>query len=148
MLRKPRNSWANSERRAAVALVVAAALASAAIAGCQSRPAGVPELAPVTGRVRLGGKPLVGAVVQFEASGGQVAMGHTDADGRYTISYSGALPGAPVGKNVVRITSKLDAPPGPGYVDPVQAQYNTRSKLAAEVVKGPNTFDFELAPSR
>lgn len=147
MLRKPRNSWANSDRPAALALVVAA-LVSAATTGCQSRPAGTPELAPVTGTVRLGGKPLAGAVVQFEASGGQVAMGHTDADGRYTISYTGALPGAPLGKNVVRITSKLDAPPGAGYVDPVQAQYNTRSKLSAEVVKGPNTFDFDLAPSR
>jgi len=115
--------------------------------GCSSRPSALAELAPVTGTVRLDGKPLAAAVVRFEGAKGQMSFGRTDAEGRYEISFSRQFKGAPIGPAVVRITSGLDAPPPPGYRDPIPPKYNTDSKLSAEVGKGANVCDFDLVTS-
>ena len=52
--------------------------------------------------------------------------------------------GAVIGLNKVRITSQLDAPPGPGWKDPIPARYNSASELSAEVKAGENSLTFEL----
>lgn len=155
---RPRNSWASCDRSrprprlgmlgpgCAHTRILCTVFIGAAIAGggCRQRPPGLPELAPVTGRVLFKGQPLAGAVLRFESAGGQVSIGRTDAEGRYVMAFSRDFPGVAIGPNTVRITSGLDAPPGPGYVDPVPSRYNVRSALSALVAKGPNTFDFEL----
>lgn len=126
-------------------VVLLAAAVCQPFAGCAGRPEGMAELGAVSGTVTLDGQPLVKAVVQFQGPKGQTAFGRTDEAGRYVVSYVHGYPGAPLGKNVVRISGALDGPPPPGYRDPVPAKYNARSTLTVEVAKQPNTFDFELS---
>ena len=121
-------------------------LAAAAVMspGCQSRVAGTPDLAPVSGTVTIDGNPADRAIVSFEGPGNKVSFGNTDAAGRYELHYIRQEKGAAIGANKVKITTRLDAPPGPGYVDPIPAIFNTRTTLSADVQKGPNTIDFAL----
>src|SRR5438045_3919382 len=77
------------------------------------------KTAPVSGRVTLDGKPLANATVQFypvAAPGtdpGPTSLGHTDEDGRYTLSFvdSAATKGALVGKHKVFITNSPKVDP-------------------------------------
>jgi hypothetical protein len=62
----------------------------AVAAGCQSRPAGMPELAPVSGVVTLDGKPLPNVLVVLRSQQGAVSMSTTDATGRYESKYLGS----------------------------------------------------------
>ena len=111
----------------AIAVVVFSALSS----GCQNRVAGTPDLAPVTGTVTLDGKPTDRAIVSFEGPGNKSSFGNTDSTGRYELNYT-----------------RLDAPPGPGYVDPIPAKYNTRTTLKADVKAGTNVINFELTTKK
>ena len=80
------------------------------LAGCQ----GTNDVAPVSGRVTLGGQPLAGAVVTFqpvrEAGGPSPkhagSVGKTDSQGRYELRLieRDAL-GASVGRHRVTITT-------------------------------------------
>ena len=128
----------------AIAVVVFSALSS----GCQNRVAGTPDLAPVTGTVTLDGKPTDRAIVSFEGPGNKSSFGNTDSTGRYELNYIRQSKGAPLGANVVKITTRLDAPPGPGYVDPIPAKYNTRTTLKADVKAGTNVINFELTTKK
>lgn len=118
------------------------------LVGCSSQSSGLPAVAPVTGTVTMDGKPLASATVVFESQGGHVAFGNTDATGRYEIVAAGRQRGAIIGPNKVRISSQTDAPPGPGWRDPIPARYNAATELSAEVVAGDNTFDFPLQGAR
>jgi hypothetical protein len=104
----------------------------------------MPELGAVTGTVTLDGKPLDTATVVFESPSGRSAFGSTDAQGRYELLYTGNARGAVLGPNRVIIKSRLDAPPGPDWKDPIPARYNATTELTAEVVPGRNAFDFQL----
>ena len=65
---------------------------------------GGPQVAPVNGRVTLGGRPLENADVTFQPDGSQRAsIGRTDPDGRYELAYKRGQPGAIVGPHTVRI---------------------------------------------
>src|SRR5438132_489752 len=97
-------------RRVFVALVVIVAF------GCSSQPY---QVARVSGRVTLDGKPLPKASVTFvpmaskeNQAPGPTAAGLTDADGRYKVDVDQRTAGAVVGKCRIYITTViLDAPP-------------------------------------
>jgi hypothetical protein len=71
-----------------------------------------PKLAPVSGQVKVDGKPYPNAYVTYQPRAtkdnpdpGRGSVGITDADGRFTLMYEGGKPGAVVGKHIIRITS-------------------------------------------
>ena len=124
------------------------------LAGC-GRSGG--NLAPVQGTVTLDGKPLAGAMVEFELdpgdnvyqkTTGSISRGKTDANGRYTLEFTHEEEGALVGKHIVRITTRamtIDAE-GKEVAVPerLPARFHRESKLTAEVEPGSNQIDFPL----
>lgn len=123
----------------------AVACCLALAAGCTPPPKGLPDLAPVTGVVTLGGAPVTKATVVFTSvQGDQVAFGPTDDSGNYSLTYSGKYKGGVIGENRVVIKTNTDGPPPPNWKDPIPAKYNVKSELKADVQKGPNTIDFKL----
>jgi len=122
-------------------LNIAAILGMTVAAGCGSGEAPLPELAPVTGTVTLGGKPVADAIVTFQPDKGPLSVGNTDAAGKFELKYMGTNPGTPAGKYAVRI-SKLSGEAGDELIP---RKYNESSKLTQEVAQsGPNDFKFEL----
>ena len=115
-----------------------------AVAGCSARPAGQPEIAPVSGTVTLDGQPLGGVSVVFESDRGVLSFGNTDNEGRYSVSYIRSAKGAGLGRNVVRISTPMIGPSSPLRKDRIPSIYNTASTLAVDVAKGSNVFDFAL----
>jgi hypothetical protein len=109
------------------------------VAGCGK---GGPDLAPVTGRVTLDGRPLESVDVVFQPTNGNPpSTTRTDADGHYEMLYKRGLMGARVGEHTVRIgfTSNIVTnPPN------IPAKYNMASELRREVKSGANELDFEL----
>jgi hypothetical protein len=116
-----------------------------------------PNVAPVTGRITLDGKPLANATVNFQpiASGNNInpgsgSYGKTDADGRYTLRLVDRdREGAVVGNHRVEI-SALSRPQNvdndrerapPNLVPP---QYNRNTTLTFEVRPGENVADWPL----
>lgn len=112
--------------------------------GCSNNNANLPKLGKVSGTVTLDEKPVANASVAFESQSGQVSFGKTDAEGHYELQYRDGVMGAEVGENKVRIETVLDAPPGPGYRDPIPAKYNKSTTLTAQVEEGENSKDFAL----
>jgi hypothetical protein len=107
--------------------------------GC--RKAG-PELAPVSGRVTLVGKPLENADVVFQPDNGKSpAFGRTDADGRYELAYKRGVMGGPVGQNTVQIRVSRELVHKPPNI---AAKFNSKSELRREVKAGQNEFDFDV----
>jgi hypothetical protein len=75
------------------------------IAGCGESG---PTLAPVKGKVTMGGQPLKNVDVIFQPEqGGQPAIGKTDDSGSYSVFTAGKA-GAMPGKHKVAITSAPD----------------------------------------
>jgi hypothetical protein len=112
--------------------------AGIALAGCAKSGA---DVAPVSGRITLDGKPLEFAIVTFQPAGKSPASSGTDKDGRYELMYKRGVVGAPVGQS--RVTILLDAYKAPkGLVIP--PSYSSESKLQADVKPGPNVFDYDL----
>ena len=101
-----------------------------------------PEVAPVTGRVTLDGRPLETVDVVFQPTDGKPpSTSRTDADGNYELLYKRGLMGARVGEHTVRIgftSGIVKNPPN------VPARNNTGSELRAEVKPGGNEFNFDL----
>lgn len=113
--------------------VVAAALLAAV--GCGGEGS---NLAPVSGRVTLDGKPFPNAYVMFQPvatkgndNPGRGSMAVTDADGKFTLRYDGGASGAVIGKHVVRITTRQELD----------------DKAAYEKYKDTGTPDGELIPN-
>lgn len=104
-------------KRLQALMVLTLGCGMAALGGCrqESEPPPPPELRPVTGKVTVEGKPLVNAVVTFLQTDefGTTAVGETDADGDYELSYMGD-PGVAAGKYKVAI-SYLEGPDGTVY---------------------------------
>jgi hypothetical protein len=111
-----------------------------AFAGCGQSGA---EVAPVSGRVTLDGRPLASADVSFQPDGARRASsGRTDADGRYRLMFKRGQPGALVGEHTVRISISREIVRNPPNIP---ARYDTQSELRREVKVGEeNVFDFEL----
>jgi len=113
--------------------------------GCaSSKPKGFPDLSPVSGTVTMDGEPLQKVLVTFLSTTGGIASGATDAEGRYTLLYRGIHRGAGMGRNTVQVTTPPDDPDRGLAKEPIPAVYNIRSTLTADVVAGPNTFNFTL----
>ena len=75
---------------------------------------GGPRLAPVSGQVKLDGKPLPDAQVTFrpdskEVHPGPPSSGMTDAEGRFTLRTADGHDGAVVGAHKVRISLRAKA---------------------------------------
>jgi hypothetical protein len=122
--------------------------AAALFAGCG--PSG-PEIAYVTGRVTIDGKPLPNATVLFVPENGRPAGAATDADGNYVLYFAQGRLGAIPGKSSVRITTQRDPTPGddgksiPGSKETVPARYNSNSTLEFVVEpKKKNVANFDL----
>lgn len=128
-----------------VAVILTAIGAGLAFPGCSDSASS--NLAPVSGRVTLDGKPLAAALVVFEGSDGRSANGITDADGQYTAHFTSTVVGAPVGKCRVRIGTDRAGTAEPAarkLVERVPDRYNIASQEFVEVKRGKNRFDFDL----
>jgi hypothetical protein len=115
------------------------------------------DLAPVEGTVTLDGQPLAGAKVEFDLDPGAVrygkmagssAYGKTDASGRFKLKSTHERSGAPVGKNIVRISTRDMTVDSSGkevlVPERLPPRYNTTSVLSEEVQPGSNKFQFDL----
>jgi hypothetical protein len=130
---------------------------------------GLPETAPVTGRVTLGGQPVPGGAIQFWPKSGRPARGAIQPDGTYTLTTFDDKDGAVLGQHVVTIeATRVEGPVPPikstedeiayysrpgakPLVEPkierlVPERYGRRetSGLSAEVRRGGNQLDFNL----
>jgi hypothetical protein len=100
-------------------------------------------LATVTGTVRLDGKPLVGAQVQFTVQGQPPSYGRTDANGYYEMRRTRSVSGATIGSNRVFVRTFRDL--GDRILpETLPARYNTNSQLVKDVKPGSNQIDLEL----
>lgn len=106
-----------------------------------------PDLAPVSGKVTLDGKPLDGARVIFEPEEGRPSYGMTNESGEFTIEYATDVPGAVVGSHTVRIRTGIadaDDPEAPRPLETIPARYNQDSTLKEDVKDEDNSFEFSL----
>ncbi len=134
-------------KHTAILLAVGLGLLPLGLTGCGS---GGPDLGRVEGTVTLDGKPLEGALVEFQPrEEGVPSYGRTDASGQYQLQFGVDQPGAMVGTHTVRITTggMESTGEGPAVAVPerVPAKYNVQSTLTREVESGSNTIDFELS---
>ena len=122
--------------------------ASALLCGYGCGRSDIPELAPVTGTVRLDGAAFPGAIVYFHTQkekGGRPAAATTDAEGRYELVYLDGVKGAHIGLNKVEIVTEWpEGEPGEGESEKIPEKYNTKTTLTAEVKDERNVFDFNL----
>ena len=101
-----------------------------------------PEIAPVSGRITLAGKPLEKADIVFQPDNGQPpASGRTDSDGRYELAYKRGVMGGPVGQNLVQIRVSRELVRNPPII---AAKFNSKSELHREIKAGQNEFDFDV----
>lgn len=101
-----------------------------------------PDVAPVSGRVTLDGRPIEFVDVTFQAEGKSPGVGRTDKDGHYALMYKRGVVGTPIGPNRVTLMVNTERTHGPQNI-PVR--YNTESDLSREVQAGEdNVFDFDL----
>lgn len=115
-----------------------------AVVGCGR--GDLPQLGDVEGTVKMDGKPLPNATVQFHSeAGGRPGSGVTDKDGKYKLTYVEGATGSKVGPSRVEITTFWpEGEPGEGQKETIPARYNSKSELKRDVKAGKNTFDFEL----
>jgi hypothetical protein len=110
---------------------------------------------PVSGQVKLDGKPLANATVFFQpeqANAGPASQAVTDASGNFTLKVTSKdAPGALVGKHKVSISASegdlgevAGANPKP-RTERVPAKYNSQTKLTFDVPAGGTTAaNFDL----
>ena len=113
------------------------------------------ETAPVSGTVKMNGKPLAGAALTFQPIGGGMAStGITDANGRYTLTFlysedEGAI--VATHRVIIRTHKKANIEDTssdlsvPTERDPIPRRYNDASELTMEVpADGTDSADFDL----
>jgi hypothetical protein len=96
------------QRTRLISVLVACLFLEFVMLGCGRRQ---PDLAPVSGRVTVQGKPLANVNVSFQptakpGSGAEAGVGSsatTDGDGRFQMKTFDGRPGAVLGKHVVRL---------------------------------------------
>jgi hypothetical protein len=119
------------------------------LAGCG--PDG-PEIAYVSGRVTLDGKPLAGASIVFIPENGRPSGARTDPNGNYVLNFDERRKGAIPGKSLVRITTIREAEQDengkvvtPASPERIPMRYNTNSELFFVVEpKKKNVANFDL----
>jgi hypothetical protein len=108
----------------------------AGIAGCAQSG---PELATVSGRVTVDGKPVENLDITFQPDEMRPASyARTDASGHYELGYKRGVTGALLGQHTVRIRSLAANAPQ------IAEKFNTQSELRREVIAGENVFDFDV----
>ena len=145
-------------------LCVAVVGLSVFLTGCGSDNGHRRPTAPVTVTVTYKGKPVDGALVQFiSVSDPQPSVGKTDGSGNCSLVTYEPNDGAIIGTNSVTITKNSMDTKNAKHVNPEDAdlvgvtpppilkslipkKYSspTTSGLQADVVKGKNTFTFDL----
>lgn len=108
------------------------------LSGCGG--ADTPPLGRVSGKVTMGGQPLVGVIVLFKPDDGRAATGTTDDQGHYEMEYTYKVRGAKVGPSTVM----FEWPLGAKDPKPLDPKYTIKSELKRDVKAGSNTFDFDL----
>ena len=123
-------------------------IALAASAGCGSN-----GLAQIEGTVTLDGEPLEGANVEFApltaAGSASYSIESTDADGHFTMGYTGDKDGVLPGKYRVYISTEWDEMLANGrtkrHPERVPRRYNgEQTELEVEVVEGKHDMPFDL----
>jgi hypothetical protein len=120
----------------------------ASLAGCEKGP----EMAPVVGKVTIGGTPAGGMLIKFlpdpiAGTSGPSSFALTADDGSYDLIYDkeNDLHGAVVGNHRVFLIDSIqeDRPPGPRRL---RAEYSSsgESPLSYEIVPGSQTIDIDL----
>jgi hypothetical protein len=118
------------------------------LAGCGG--AG-PEMGSVKGTVKLDGKPVQGARLEFHPQEGHKppSYGLTDEDGYYSASFSDTLDGVYLGPVLVQVwmddVTMVDGQP---VQEEFPTRYNRDTELKRTVDAGTNTFDFDLTSNK
>lgn len=132
-------------------LLLISAFAMLFTCGCGSdRPT-----APVSGSVKMNGKPLANASLTFQPIGGGMAStGLTDANGRYALTFLYSEDeGAMVATHhvIIRTSKKSNTEDtsndraDPSARDPIPRRYNDATELTMEVpADGTDSANFEL----
>jgi hypothetical protein len=137
-------SLRRAEGRVSIAAVFAAI---SCLAGCGGGPtAGIPDLARVTGTVKMDGQPLAGVVVNFNSESSRPSSGTTDDQGKYKLMFNEKTEGAAIGKHKVMIIKIPNGQTSPGQASQmaIPMQYSFQSTLTADVKTGDNVLDFDL----
>jgi hypothetical protein len=159
-------------RLAVCALTMAVVIGLSGCGGSKP-PEFVERMVPATGTVTLDGEPLEGAIVEFhpdaKGNGAEVAVGTTDAQGKYELitpiarrtleESKGAVPGKyrviiqktvmPDGSPVPPDTTDADAEAdGARQLLPPRYSDLEQTTLTADVESGPSVNDFELRGGR
>jgi hypothetical protein len=130
---------------AKLTLVVLSLGALLVTAGCGSSG---PELATVSGTVKMDGAPLADASVQFVPVSGRPSYGSTDANGYYELEFTAAKSGAVPGEHTVRVSTHRRADPdsgAKGQPERIPTKYNSKSEIKKTVNPGKNTIDIEVS---
>ncbi|MEW4562070.1 hypothetical protein AB1K70_06065 [Bremerella sp. JC770] len=89
----------------------------------------------MTGNVKLAGKPLAGAMVQFHPAHGRPSGAITDAEGAYDLTYKPRVKGAVIGGGTIIVSVA-----GPEAFTSVEKD----SREVTVTQEGPNVFDFDI----
>lgn len=90
-----------------------------AVGGCGGSESGFPKTYPVTGVVKVDGKPVEGAIVTFQLENAQGnAIGNTDAKGEFSLSTYRPNDGAVAGQYRVAITKPAEGGTAAGDTPP------------------------------
>ena len=123
---------------------------STLLAGCSGRPRNV---APVKGKVTLGGQPLADALVTFSpVASGSPSSGRTNSNGEYELVYTRGVKGAEKGEHTVNISTFVFGnpdgdPPTTEVPEKVPYIYHEGDKKPkATVNSGANEINFDLEP--
>lgn len=113
-----------------------------------------PELGTVSGYITLDGKPVKGANIEFNPSGGgRPSAATSDASGYYELYYSQDRNGALLGIHSVRMSTFQEGmeyggmegfEDVPGQKELIPNKYNTDSPLNVTVERGSNRIDLKL----
>lgn len=111
------------------------------LAGCS----GTPPLVPVSGTVKLDGKPIAEATVTFLPTEGTlkwVARGKTDSQGLFQLRYLDQTTGVPVGEYKVTLSTERQDIEG-AEIFPARYHNPEETILKVTVPEGGKSFDLE-----
>src|SRR5262245_13124602 len=134
------------------AISVSTATLTMLLLACSGCGSSGPEIAYVSGRVTMDGKPLANATVVFIPENGRPAGARTDADGNYVLNFTEDRRGAIPGMNTIRITTRREAEQDengktttPASRETIPMRYNEASTLTFTVEpKKRNVANFDL----
>ena len=128
-------------------LLAAASLGALVVAGCGGE-SDAHDLGQVKGVVKLDGKPVEGVSVIFKSETiSKQAVGITDENGQYELSYGKNTKGAPLG--MCRVEFMRVMRPDKGVLkDDIPSAYNQDSKEQRDVKPGKQEFNFDLSSRR